>query len=160
MDITNLIPTHNTLRNMDTLKFFIEKVQEDYGFGIIRLVETEDGKLYIWDGHHKLVAHYLCGKDDLPDYMFDIQQRTYASVQSINFESEFVTPFDLRGECRKPEFFIFKNSVLEEYYNMSYEVALLHIVSELNLINSAYKELRDVSSLKDLASKYEFQGIS
>jgi hypothetical protein len=68
--------------------------------------------LLIHDGHHRLVATLLAGRDFLHPDEFEVTQWTYADYLSINLSLEWVTPFDPRSQARLADFGAWKLHVL------------------------------------------------
>lgn len=153
MLISNLIPTHNELRSKKKVDKFIKRIRKGNLFrgmkSPIKLTRTEDGLIYVHDGHHRLYACYLCGIKGLMDCEFIIKDMTYADYEVMNFNVGWVTPFNLKTHCRIPDFFDFKNRILLER-----EKTILHhfdkYVSALYLNSSHFSEPRKIWEIAHL----------
>lgn len=141
MKIADLIPTHNRLRSPNNLEFFLKNQ-----INPIALSEI-DGKLYVHDGHHRLIAYLLDGIQELDDTFFSILKTTKSAYLEINPEVGWVTPFDIETECRLPEFFNFKRTVLE-CWNFGFDIQ--HFFED----GTRYKEPRKIYSMAELAEQY------
>jgi len=78
---------------------------------LIKIAQFEDGALYVRDGHHRVVAVYLGGRDFLHSDEYVIQQFTYKQFTEINLDVGWVTPLDPRTEARLPELSQWKQDV-------------------------------------------------
>lgn len=136
--LDDLIPTQNRLRRP------VKPPTND--IFPISLAQTEDKKLYIWNGHHRLASLWDSGVRELEDDKFDIRKRTYKDLTSINFEIGFVTPFDPRWECRLSEFWSFKEIVMKYYERFGYNTALSYIVG----CRLDYLERREIKKIEGL----------
>lgn len=113
---------------------------------LIRLVQFEDGKLFVADGHHRMVALSLARRGWLYDNEYFISEWRYEDYLSINFEVKWVTPFDPRTHIRRPDYFEFKKKVYELRAE-SEEEATQFIRSNLDL----YAIERSVFTIDDIA---------
>lgn len=125
MKISELIPTHNSLRSKSTLEYFRNQIKAGESLYPVKLVKVRyypsyDYKVYIHDGHHRLVAMYLEGVKELTENDYEIRDVTYEHYKEINFDVGWVTPFDLRTEVRRADFFDFKNEVMSMYNNVNF----------------------------------------
>lgn len=128
--ISSLIPTQHSLRNFDHIGRMTKFVTDGGIFNpsslnnynpnrtsLISLNQFEDGKLYIQDGHHRIIGIYLDHRDFLHDSEYIIEHWTYADYLELNEHSlkrKWFTPFDPRIEVRHPEFHSYKRSVPEK----------------------------------------------
>jgi hypothetical protein len=69
--------------------------------------------LLVHDGHHRLVATHLGGRDFLHPQEFAITLWAYDDYLAINFRSGWVTPFDPRTHARTADFASWKDRVME-----------------------------------------------
>lgn len=153
--IKDLIPTHNKLRNIETFNYFYNRFRTwkpQYYFNRpdkILIFETEDNKKYIWNAHHMLAAakasHMI---EFIPEDYYTINHITYSYVESINFDVGFVTPFDLKNECRLPDFSEFKNNILTSHKSCKVPTPVL--IEEIYKKSSDYKEKRQVWSIDNM----------
>ena len=129
MDILKLVVTQNGLRNptqingmMDHIeagKIFDlhsinkhkEKIGSDYGPKLIQLSRFEDGRIFIADGHHRILSLVLSGRENLYQEEYVLTDWTYWDYQQINLNQNWYTPFDPRREVRYPDYTQFKAAV-------------------------------------------------
>ena len=156
-EIAKLIPTHNRLRSIDTFEYFKGKFRNDYITSearwvrddILSIVKTEDGKFYLWNGHHQVSAAYSIGLRYIPDGFYTMTERTYENVMSINFNVGYVTPFDMRTECRLDNFRPYKDEIIRLLgYLKGFQKNILKPYIFTN--PQRYKEQRTVNSIKEL----------
>jgi hypothetical protein len=79
----------------------------------IILAQFPDDKLYLWDGHHRVVAIYLGGRDELLAEEYMVMKCNFAFAKTIHLAQWFLTPFDPRTEIRLAEFGTWKQEVGE-----------------------------------------------
>jgi hypothetical protein len=111
----------------------------------IRLSQFPDA-LVVHDGHHRLVATYLAGRDVLDPAEYRVTHWTYEQYLEINFACGWVTPFDPRTHVRIADFAGWKRRVLE--------VARADPARAEEMIRSqpsGYREPRRYAALADLA---------
>jgi len=130
--IADLIVTQESLRNFDycikmskfvaakgvfTMETLIAKNRELEGSSKIHLKPPKliliarfwpDKSLYIWDGHHRVVAIYLGGREEILPVEYEIWNIPYDLIKKVNFKTGYVTPFDPKVEVRLSEFGLFK----------------------------------------------------
>ncbi len=85
--------------------------------GLVRLSEFPAGPgtsalLLVHDGHHRLVATHLAGRDFLRPEEYRLTRWAYADYLAVNFRCGWVTPFDPRTHVRKADFADWKRNVL------------------------------------------------
>lgn len=109
-----------------------------------------DGLKLIQDGHHRLVATYLFGRDWLKDDEYQIQHWTYEKFQEINFANKWITPHNPITEVRNADFAAFKEVALGIYLRGFPDLAcdFIHKYSML------YKYNRKLNTIADLAEIY------
>jgi hypothetical protein len=69
--------------------------------------------LLVHDGHHRLVATHLAGRDFLHAGEYQVTRWTYEEYLAINFRCGWVTPFDPCTHARTADFGAWKARVLE-----------------------------------------------
>ena len=161
MNINNLIVTQNELRSMHNLQMMLNSFNESlYPLSTdkIILIKTEDDKHYIHNGHHRLVALYLLGIEELSPEWYTIWNMTYAQLTSINFDKGYVTPYDPRRECRKSNFMQYKTKAMNIFHIYGY-VGAINFVN-LALASQVYLEKRQINTVKELAKYAELLGIT
>ena len=156
MTYDDLIVTHNTLRSVDTYYFFRKRLRETGLFMDrpvpIYAIQTEDGKLYLTDGHHEMTAAYAEGIP-FPIHKMCIQKYTYDEINTINLSQWYVTPYDPRSHVRKDNFRWFKNAIQQIYEN-NQQYGKLWAINAINDYKKFYLENRQIHSLKDMRDKY------
>eukprot|EP01100_Stratorugosa_tubuloviscum_P006560 TRINITY_DN281_c0_g5_i1.p1 TRINITY_DN281_c0_g5~~TRINITY_DN281_c0_g5_i1.p1 ORF type:complete len:262 (-),score=105.48 TRINITY_DN281_c0_g5_i1:153-938(-) len=80
---------------------------------LITIYRFEDGKLYLWDGHHRVVALFVAGRLFLHPDEYIIKLGTFKETNSILENENYFTPFDPRFEIRLPEFGAFKQCAFQ-----------------------------------------------
>ncbi len=114
----------------------------------IKLSRFEDGQLYCADGHHRLAAIVMGGRQYLEESEYEIRDWTYASYLEINLDCMWVTPFDLRTEIRFSDYTDFKKTVAN-LIRTSPEAAIEYIIANKHL----YAVRRDVHSVHDIMAR-------
>jgi len=123
--INELIPTQTGIRNRERLKRMltyakeggifdysnIKKLDPNFKHPLINILACEDGKNYVWDGHHRVTAILLSGRKILFPSEYTIMEKQYSQLLCPNLQTCFFTPFDPRSELRLPEFGSFKSKV-------------------------------------------------
>jgi hypothetical protein len=102
--------------------------------------------LLIHDGHHRLVATHLAGRDFLHAGEYQVTRWSYEEYLAINFRCGWVTPFDPRTHARKADFGAWKARVLE--------VAQTDLAEAERMIRdeaAAYRERRRYSAIGALS---------
>jgi len=74
----------------------------------ITIACLEDGSRFFHDGHHRLLAIHLGGRDFLYEEEVDYFDITYAQYHEVNFETGWLTPYCVRTELRTPNVHEFK----------------------------------------------------
>ena len=65
MELKNIHVGQSKLRNPGQLPEMVTTIQEGGALPPILLAETEDGVIFIQDGHHRSVAYLLAGRESL-----------------------------------------------------------------------------------------------
>lgn len=154
ISLETIIPTHNKIRNYKSVQYFRSIFElgqiDNRQIWPVNLTRTEDSKLYLWNGCHRVVAYYLAGFREISEEYISILDMKYSDIYSVNFTKGFVTPFDPRKECRKAEFFIYKEVVMNILENTGYYCAMDYIVRN----HGEYCEKRKINSIKELVEQY------
>lgn len=169
--INNLIPTHNTIRDPKSVRLIVDFLREGRIFRcqdkpICLTKFSDDGKLYIRDGHRRLCAALLAGATDLLDCEYKIEEMSYKDYMTANPEAGWYTPLDPRTECRLSDFFVYKDSMVKEwksavdddYYKSEdacttpygYRYTHSDIINKIYNSKKEYVEPRKVNSLEEL----------
>lgn len=118
--------TQDGLRNRSQLDAMIEFVKRGgiftrdviteylHSSRLVGVNEFEDGRKFVHDGHHRLVAIKLSGVRDFlyPEEYF-ITKLPYARYTKANFSNGWYTPFDPRTHVRVCDFGVFKDQVID-----------------------------------------------
>eukprot|EP01114_Cavostelium_apophysatum_P020652 TRINITY_DN6981_c0_g1_i1.p1 TRINITY_DN6981_c0_g1~~TRINITY_DN6981_c0_g1_i1.p1 ORF type:complete len:253 (-),score=38.49 TRINITY_DN6981_c0_g1_i1:34-738(-) len=113
---------------------------------------------YIWDGHHRVLAMYLGGRNyiDPSEYRI-ITNFRYDLTAKKHLSSGFVTPFDPREEVRLPGFYDFKKEALEEIRRHNWSESEIDEYLEKNA--SRYKRKREFSTIGEMADHLQLEGM-
>lgn len=109
---------------------------------------------YLWDGHHRVVAIWLGGRDVLyPSECLIVSNSTYELTSKIRWHLGFVTPFDPRIEVRSSNFAPFKANVLSLSMSGRRKEAEEHVLAS----RAVYCSPRTVHTVEQLAGQYNLQ---
>jgi hypothetical protein len=100
--------------------------------------------LLIHDGHHRLVATHLAGRDFLDPEEYRVTRWAYEDYLAVNFGRGWVTPFDPRTHVRHADFAAWKAQILA--------VARLDPALAEQLIREQPESYRQVRRYRDLAA--------
>lgn len=144
MDYMDIIPTHNSLRNLDSFKALVA----DPGL-ILKaerppLILNVEGQTYLNDGHHRLTAAIYVGIP-LSDIKLQFATYSYAQMMAPNFKIGWLTPYDPRTHVRRNYCLQFKEWVRKILMNCGKTVAMTYMEN-----TTSYLETRIATSLKDL----------
>ncbi len=70
MDITQLYVSQRNLRRAAQIPSLITAIRNGEYIPPIRLSEAEDGTIQVDDGHHQVVAYWLCGRTYLAPHEY------------------------------------------------------------------------------------------
>lgn len=92
----------------------LDRYNQYLGSNLIIINRFEDGRLFLHDGHHRVSSIYLSGERDfLYDEEIQYIDYKYANFVKPNFKNGWYTPFDPRTHVRIPDFFKFKEHVMQ-----------------------------------------------
>jgi hypothetical protein len=159
MYIDGLIPTQQGLREtISTMVKFIkccgiwdQKTLNDYAHSFAPLINLSiipDKKIYVHDGHHRINATVLGGRNFLYSQEYTIHEWTYEQYLEINLEVGWVTPYDPRTHCRKSDLRQYKKKIL----TLPPEEALSVILNSSN----EYLEPRTIHTFKEFIADSRF----
>lgn len=123
----------------------------------IELAQFPDHRLFVHNGHHRVVAMHLGGRTHLYQGEYYVKYWRYIDYNDIVFLNPdgtwrgYVTPFDIKSECRLPDFVQYKLRVKDIYYEHGAEAATEYIKSH----PSEYKKRKQWRSIPSLASYYD-----
>lgn len=165
MNISQLWVTHNHLRHKENLyemvryvaggglwtKEYLEEYSRVQGLDrvspLIQLSRFDDGKVFLHDGHHRVVSTYMAGRHILLPEEYQITDWRYPDYLEINHGNGWYTPFDPRIHTRTPDFAKFKKLAREKFLVDPVE-AENWIIENSNL----YREPRRYKSVVELAN--------
>jgi hypothetical protein len=116
LSIASIQPTQDGVRRPERLHRLAAAIQY-YGYDFrkegrpIQLSRFPDGALYCHNGHHRIAACVIAGRDHLLDGEYAIEDWTYEQYLEINWEANYLTPFDPRLETRIEELTPFRTAV-------------------------------------------------
>lgn len=151
MNYEDIIPTHNSLRNPASFFVFLDKPSLITNATTKPLLlKTEDDKLYLNDGHHRLTAAYHLGIP-ITDIEFNYASYTYLDLLTPNFEIGWLTPYDPRVNVRRSDCLKFKNTIREYLKECGNTLDAKRMAEWLmRHFPQMYLEQRIANSLKDL----------
>lgn len=136
-----IIPTHNRLRHPERL-WEIYQWNKSHGMDKPVVINRANKKYYIQDGHHRLVLEYwLSNLDQIANHR--LTNYSAKDYKAINFDEEWVTPFDLEEWVRLPDFIEFKKLALKT-----------RNADWIRASSQVYSEIRRVYGIYDLAKQY------
>lgn len=118
--IEDCFVSQHGLRNVGQLEDMVKFVKEGGRFNregltssgpLINIVRFEDGQLYIQDGHHRMCAMVLADRPFMWPDEYTLEDWKYDSYLEVNFDCNWVTPYDPRVEVRYPDYTNYKASV-------------------------------------------------
>lgn len=112
---------------------------------IISISRFEDGRLYVHDGHHRICATLIAGRNFLYETEYQIKDWRYSDYTEYNPSNDWFTPFDPRTHCRKPSFFDFKE-VVKKLHTQNPDSAVEYQLNNKEL----YLEYREKETFNDL----------
>ncbi|NJO65004.1 MAG: hypothetical protein HC836_44900 [Richelia sp. RM2_1_2] len=143
MNISELWPSQYELRHPVSLSGLISLLEKKGNFSIknlsnnytssfhqpriIKINIFEDGFKIVHDGHHRVIAILLSGRDFLYSDEYEIVHHTYEGYMSVNFNIDWVTPFDPRFEVRFGNYTEYKKKVQEIRETLSDKKAIEYI---------------------------------
>lgn len=173
MDIRRLKITQDKLRKPHQIERMVEFVNEGGIYNAsniaqhlgtephselpLEIAKFPDGECYIHNGHHRAVSMFLAGRFFLEHDEYFIKEWDYSDYDDIVFLNPdgtwrgYVTPFDVRNECRLPNFKKYKKKVKSLYWEQSPMHAVHYILTHPEL----YKTNKTNFSVEDLAHYYE-----
>lgn len=140
--IDNLIITQDGIRDGEPIDqmiryvkgggFFTREAIKAFGGRDQKLIvisQLPDGQDYIHNGHHRVLAIYLGGREYVRADEYTLEPRTYEDYLTPNEVSGFVTPFDLRKHMRVADFSQFKKDVYAHMVDSSDNTPLDRFIS-------------------------------
>jgi len=153
--IENLIVTQNSVRAPDSIEKLVEVARKGGKFTGICLFSFPDGKIFLHDGHHRVVAIFMSGRMHLEPDEYVIINSTYDDINTVFFEKYFVTPYDPRVEMRHHDFGDFKQHALGLYKEGKEEEARKYVEENRHL----YSFPRCMTSINDLIETMERNAV-
>lgn len=116
---------------------------------VMEIIRFPDKKLMVHDGHHRIVATYLAGRNYLRGNEYVYNDWSYDDYLEINFGNRWVTPFDPRIEIRAADIGVFKKEALE-LAKSDPDAAIRFILDS----KQVYVKPREVHGVTGLVQKY------
>ena len=152
------------LRNIGQLAEMVTFIKENQRFNkeglspsgpLIQITRFEDGQLYIQDGHHRLCAVILAGRPFLFGDEYEISDWKYSLYEEINFNVNWVTPYEPRITTREADYGNYKQKVHScmEKYGFGAATAFIRKYSHLYCRQREYYHIQamiDRMELKEL----------
>lgn len=163
IEIANIIPTHNEIREPRSVGSFVRFLREGRLYRAqkrpITINRFEDGTLYARDGHRRISAAVLTDVKVLLEGEYTIEEFPYANYKKPNIHNGWFTPFDPVEQCRLANFADFKEEVLAIYDSIrstaefpipvNYDPVIEFIEKNAN----RYREPRRVHSFEQLVAE-------
>ena len=160
MMIASLIPTQSGLRDVEQIPAMVEFVQGGGFFSrnaianwdnehtsLIELARFPDGKVYVLDGHSRTFSILEGGRNQLDPLEYVVYDWSYDDFDQINYDSNWLTPFDPRVEVRVPDFFGFKDHVRMLWAEQSPQHAMHYVYTNRDLYTEQ-RSFDDIASLR------------
>jgi hypothetical protein len=162
MNINNLIPTQCKLRLPLQIPPMIRLVKQGGIYDretltafdpcsmsrLISLAETEDGKYYVMDGHHRIHSIFKAGRKELDITEYNLHKVTYAWFLELNPAGGWYTPFDPRTHVRLPDLTKFKRKA-SDLWAISKEISMIEFLVKTNF--DEYATRRKCKHIRDLS---------
>lgn len=152
LPITRLTPTQGDVRRPAHVHALTEALKRGEPLTAplnpIRVARFEDGALYVHNGHHRVTACVLAGRDHLRPEEYAIQDWTYAQYLEINWSAHYLTPFHPPTETRVADLTRFRASVTFVETHSGRKAAEAFILRHTHL----YKRRRCVATFVELAA--------
>lgn len=72
MKLKQLFVCQRKLRNVNQIPLMLKAIADDDYLPPVRIAEFEDGTLHIEDGHHRCLAYWMSGREELEDHEYDL----------------------------------------------------------------------------------------
>jgi len=157
LEIDTILPTQCGLRNYGQVAAMVTFVREDGFFtadklrshsaydSLMSIRRFEDNSLFLHDGHHRMLAIWLAGRNFIRTDEFELTTWQYKDYTASNIEAGFLTPFHPQKEVRRAEFHSFREEA-REIAKVSAEEAIAFI--EKN--RDRYCQHRDCWHIKEI----------
>jgi hypothetical protein len=117
---------------------------------LISIAQLPDNQEYIHNGHHRVLAIYLAGREYIRDDEYVNVSRTYGQYMTCNFDSDYLTPFDPRKYTRIPDFSEFKAEIRDM---VKKKISPIEISRHIKLNDVRYKVVRKGDHIHYLAQQ-------
>lgn len=113
LPIRRIQPIQSGVRDPERMFRLAGAVEAGYGFRAepVSLSRFEDGQIYCHNGHHRVAACAVAGREELREGEYALEDWTYAQYQEINWEVNWTTPFDPRLETRAADLTPFRTAL-------------------------------------------------
>jgi hypothetical protein len=72
MNILNILVTQRRLKRLEQVDGIVKSIQNNEYIEPIDILQGVDGTLVCEEGHHRLAAYYLAGKEQLEDFEYNL----------------------------------------------------------------------------------------
>jgi len=170
--IAELVPTQDYIRNEKQIPGMIKWVEGGGIFdqdsieahlpnssvphSLMRIVQFDDGALFLSDGHHRTIGILEGGRDELHKDEFFIERWSYQDYMDVVFTYPdgkwmgWITPHDPWKEIRLPELSNFKFEVKKIWKDDGEGAALRYIQEN----KEKYCKPRTINSIRQLVDNY------
>lgn len=152
LPFTRLIPTQADVRRPAHVAALVEAARQGQPVIVpdrpIQVSRFEDGAVYVHNGHHRVIACVLLGRECLEPVEYVVQDWTYAQYQEINWSAHYLTPFHPPTETRVADLTRFRTAVTFVETRQGRKAAEAFILRNPHL----YKRRRCVASFVELAA--------
>lgn len=171
--ISELVPTQDYIRNEKQIPGMVKHVEDGGIFdqaaieahlpnsvirhSLMRIVQFDDGALFLSDGHHRVIGILEGGRDTLHRDEFFVERWSYQDYLDIVFTYPngdwmgWITPHDPWQEIRLPELASYKFEVKRIWKNDGEEAAIEYIKGN----KDKYCKKRTITSIQQLVDNYQ-----
>lgn len=154
--IKDLKITQYGLRNRGQLQGMIDFVRGGGCFNkqsllipgpLVQLAVFEDGEVYIADGHHRIAAMIMAGREEMFDEEYTTVNWKYSEYTDINLNCGWVTPFDPRVELRIADYAEYKADISK--------VSLFEAKEFIRTNKAMYVVPKKISTISELIVEFD-----
>lgn len=109
MDITKIWMSQRKLRNLGQVPLMIRELNEGNTLPPISLAMCEDGEVQLEDGHHRLTAIWLNGRQELLEHEYVLVEKDQWKPRFGRI-ADFVQRLDM-GDCQRGQLGLTVNQV-------------------------------------------------
>jgi len=162
--VENCFVSQHGLRNVGQLEDMVKFIKRDGRFNkeglspsgpLIQITRFEDGQLYIQDGHHRLCAIILAGRPFLFGDEYEISDWKYSLYEEINFNVNWVTPYEPRITTREADYGDYKSRVAKVLGEHGFGAAEIFIRKNSHL----YCRQREYYHIQAMIDRMKLRGL-